>query len=257
MNEILTRRFTVYLVDVHATVREDLARAIDDTRDLVVVGQTGSAAEALAETRTAEPDVVLVDLDTPDRDGIELVGALRAQLPRAKLLVLISVNDERRLTEALRAGAHGYLIKTEGYPVVFATMRGTVAGGAPISASIASVVAGALREPPVPEAGSELEALTESEWWVLQLLIAGVAREEISRSLDLSVADVQLLCERVHTKLGRESVLELTRRAGTRKKRGPPPAAAAASARVPGPRPPSLVDSVDEPDDEAPRPRRR
>ncbi len=257
MNEILATTITVYLVDVHPIVREDLARAINDARDLVVVGQTGSVAGALTETRTAKPDVVLIDLDTLAHDGLALVSALRAQLPTAKLLVLISGDNERRLSEALRAGAHGYLTRTAGHPEILEGIRWIVVGGAPISVSIANVVARALREPPVREAGSELEALTEPEWWVLQMLIAGVARKEIGQRLDLSATDVQLLCDSVHTKLDHESLVELTWMAQARKKRGPPPAAAAAVAGVPGPRPPSLVDAVDEPDDEPPRPPRR
>jgi DNA-binding NarL/FixJ family response regulator len=146
MTEVFARTITVYLVDVHPIFREDLAHAIDRARNLVVVGQAGTAAGALAETRTAQPDVVLVDLDTPDRDGIELVGALRAELPAAKLLVLIPGDDEIRVAEAMRAGAHGYLLKTAEPQEVLESIRGIIAEEAPIPVSFADVVPRALRE---------------------------------------------------------------------------------------------------------------
>src|SRR5438067_5933915 len=112
MGEAALNRIKIVLIDDHPIVREGFARAIADEPDMEIVGQAGTAAEALRETMTSRPDVVLVDLNIPDRDGIELLGALRAQLPTAKLLVLSGYDDEFRVAEALRAGAQGYLVKT-------------------------------------------------------------------------------------------------------------------------------------------------
>src|SRR6185437_8193048 len=105
MAEPSLSRIKIYLIDDHPIVREGFARAISDEHDMEVVGQAGTAADALRETLTTKPDVVLVDLQIPDRDGIELLGALRAQLPATKLLVLSAYDDEFRVAEALRAGA--------------------------------------------------------------------------------------------------------------------------------------------------------
>src|SRR4051794_24818280 len=105
-------KIQIYIIDDHPIVREGFARAISDEPDMVVVGQAGTAGDTLKDTTTIKPDVVLVDLNIPDRDGIELLGALRAQLPNAKLMVLSGYDDEFRVAEALRAGAQGYLVKT-------------------------------------------------------------------------------------------------------------------------------------------------
>ena len=97
MLESSPTRIRIYLIDDHPIVREGFARAIEDEPDMVVIGQAGTAAEALKDAMTLSPDVALVDLNIPDRDGIELPGALRAQLPHAKLLVLSGYDDEYRV----------------------------------------------------------------------------------------------------------------------------------------------------------------
>ena len=89
MQDSSTRKVRVYLIDDHPIVREGFARALADAPDIVVVGQADTAAEALKGAPFASPDVLLVDLNMPDRDGIELVGALHARLPDVKLLVQI------------------------------------------------------------------------------------------------------------------------------------------------------------------------
>src|SRR5262249_54117985 len=83
-------RIRVYLIDDHPIVREGFVRTLADEPDIEVVGHSGTAAEALTDTLALRPNVVLVDLSIPDRDGIELLAALRAQLPSSKLLVLSS-----------------------------------------------------------------------------------------------------------------------------------------------------------------------
>src|SRR3954465_564315 len=99
MAEISPNRIKIYLIDDHPIVREGFARAIADEHDMSVVGQAGTAADSLKETVAIKPDVVLVDLNIPDRDGTELLGALRAQLPTTKLLVLSGYDDEFRVAE--------------------------------------------------------------------------------------------------------------------------------------------------------------
>lgn len=125
---MLARTITVYLVDVHPIVREDLAWAIEAEPDLILIGQTGSAIVALEETGIAKPDVVLVDLDLPDTDESELVTELLAQLPSTKLLVMIT-GYELSLHEVRRAGAHGFLFKSTARPKIIESVRRVIADG--------------------------------------------------------------------------------------------------------------------------------
>ncbi|WP_437659172.1 response regulator [Sorangium sp. So ce1182] len=177
MAETPASKLRIYLVDDHPVVREGFARALSDEPDLVVVGQAGTAADALRETASCEPDVVLVDLNLPDRDSIELLGALRAQLPQAKLLVLSGHDDEVRVAEALRAGAQGYLVKTSKLEELIEGIHRIATGSAPRSSSLAGTVVRAMRKP-ASEGSGGLDALTPRQRLVLRLLTAGVSTRE-------------------------------------------------------------------------------
>ena len=204
-------RINIYLIDDHPIVREGFARAIADEHDMEVIGQAGTAAEALTDMLTLHPDVVLVDLNIPDRDGIELLGALRAQVPSAKLLVLSGYDDEFRVAEALRAGAQGYLVKTSRLEEVIDGIRRIVTGGAPLSARIAGAVVRAMRKPVGAEGTGGLEALTPRERQVLRLLAAGVSTRDTAARLTISPKTVETHRVRIYAKLGCKSAVELTR----------------------------------------------
>jgi len=211
MADSTARQVRVYLIDDHPIVREGFARALADEPDIVIVGQADTAADALKEAPFTSPDVILVDLNMPDRDGIELLGALRAQLPAAKLLVLSGYDDEFRVAEALRAGAQGYLVKTSRLEEVIDGIRRIVVGGAPLSPRIAGAVVRAMRKPAGPEGGGGLEALTPRERQVLRLLAAGVSTRETAARLTISPKTVETHRVRIYAKLGCKSAVELTR----------------------------------------------
>jgi DNA-binding NarL/FixJ family response regulator len=142
MREDSPGTISVYLLDADPVVREELARAISAARGLELLGQARHAAGALEETALFEPDVILVDLDLAlvEQGGVNLVGLLRAQVPAMRVLIVTSVDDEARLTAALRAGACGYLIETAGDEEIAEAIRWAHAGGAPLSVSIADAV---------------------------------------------------------------------------------------------------------------------
>lgn len=210
MPEAPANKLQVYLIDDHPVVREGFARALTDEPDMNVVGQAGTAGDALRETAQLKPDVVLVDLNIPDRDGIELIGALRAQLPNAKLLVLSCYDDEFRVAEALRAGAQGYLVKTSKLEEVVDGIRRIAVGGAPLSPRIAGAVVRAMRKP-AGEGSGGLDALTPRERQVLRLLAAGVSTRETAARLTISPKTVETHRVRIYAKLGCKSAVELTR----------------------------------------------
>ena len=210
MPESAASKLHIYLIDDHPVVREGFARALADEPDMSVVGQAGTAGDALRETGQLKPDVILVDLNIPDRDGIELIGALRAQLPNAKLLVLSCYDDEFRVAEALRAGAQGYLVKTSKLEEVVDGIRRIAVGGAPLSPRIAGAVVRAMRKP-AGEGSGGLDALTPRERQVLRLLAAGVSTRETAARLTISPKTVETHRVRIYAKLGCKSAVELTR----------------------------------------------
>lgn len=210
MREATLSRITVYLIDDHPIVRDAFASAIADEPDLVLVGQAGTASDALRETMATRPEVVLVDLNIPDRDGVELLGALRAQLPDTKLLVLSGYDDDFRVAEALRAGAQGYLVKTSRIEEVIDGIRRVAAGGSPLSAGIAGAVVKAMRKPTAGGAVG-MDALTTRERQVMQMLASGVSTRETAARLTISPKTVETHRVRVYAKLGCKNAVELTR----------------------------------------------
>ncbi|MBK9260848.1 MAG: response regulator transcription factor [Polyangiaceae bacterium] len=205
-----TNTIRVYLIDDHPVLRESLARALDAEPGMAVAGQAGTATEALREIPAVKPDVVLVDLNIPDRDGMELLVALRTQNPTTKLLVLSGYDDEYRVAEALRAGAQGYLVKTAEVAEVIDGIRRISRGEAPLSQRIAGAVVRAMRKP-APEGAGGLDALTPRERQVLRLLATGSSTRETAARLTISPKTVETHRVRIYQKLGCKSAVELTR----------------------------------------------
>jgi CheY-like chemotaxis protein len=102
-----TNTIHVFLIDDHPVLRESLARALNAESGMLVVGQAGTAGQALYEIPAAKPDVVIVDLNIPDRDGIELLMVLHAQHPSLKLLVLSGYDDEYRVRRLYELALRG------------------------------------------------------------------------------------------------------------------------------------------------------
>jgi DNA-binding NarL/FixJ family response regulator len=234
----------VYVIDDHAVLREGFALALEAEPGMTVVGHAGTGAEALKEVTSLKPDVILVDPNMPDRNGIEMLAALRVQVPTSRLLVLGCYDDELRVAEMLRAGAQGYLVKTSELAEVIDGIRCIARGGAPLSHRIAGAVVRAMRRP-APESTGGLDALTPRERQVLRLLAAGTSTRETAARLDLSPKAVETYRGRIYAKLGCQSTVELTRR-WNRRYGGKPSAVAAmlVPARPPNRPLPPMADAV-------------
>lgn len=200
----------IYLIDDHPVVREGFARAVADEPDMKVVGQAATASEGLAEAKDVHPDIVLVDLNLPDRDGPELIAALREAIPEAKLVVVSGYDDDYRVAEALRAGAHGYLVKTSTLSELIDGIRTAASGGTPLSARLADAVLRAMRKPGKHNSGT-IEALTAREVQVLRLFATGLSTREVAANLGISPKTVETHRIRIYEKLGCKSVVDLTR----------------------------------------------
>jgi len=200
----------VFLIDDHPVVREGFARAVADEPDMAIAGQASTAAEALEKVALVKPDVVLVDLHLPDRDGPELISALRAALPEAKLVVVSGYDDDYRVAEALRAGAHGYLLKTSSLSELIDGIRVAAKGGTPLSAPLTDAVLRAMRRNKKPGSGT-IDALTAREIQVLRLFATGLSTREVAQNLGISPKTVETHRIRIYEKLGCKSIVDLTR----------------------------------------------
>jgi DNA-binding NarL/FixJ family response regulator len=161
------------------------------------VGTLAAGRDAL---RSARPALLLTDLGLPDGSGIELI---RAAADAGVLPLVITVfGDEEHVVAAIRAGALGYLLKSESQAEIATALREIAGGGSPISPAIARYLLGAVRGVPrAPAANADTPALSERELEVLRAIVKGFTYDEIARLLEISSATVATHVRRIYRKL--------------------------------------------------------
>jgi NarL family two-component system response regulator LiaR len=183
------------LVDDHEMVRAGLRTFLGLQADMEVVGEAGSAEQALALVPGLAPDVVLLDLVLPGMSGVEAVRRLRAAHPVVKVVVLTSFAGEDAVLSAIRAGAAGYLLKDVGPAELAEALRVVHAGGAPLHPAVAATVMHSVAEP-------VRDPLTPREHEVLRLLARGLSNRLIAREFALSEKTVKAHVSAILSKLG-------------------------------------------------------
>lgn len=176
----------VALVDDHAMVRQGLQQLLAGVEDIEVVGTAGSGREAITMVRDAAPDVVLMDLQMPDLDGVGATRAIVAADDSVQVVVLTSFSDRDRIVAALDAGAVGYLLKDADPEDLIAGIRAAARGESPLHPKAARqllTARTAARGGPVD--------LTPREVEVLSLVRQGLANKQIARRLGISERTVK------------------------------------------------------------------
>jgi DNA-binding NarL/FixJ family response regulator len=171
-------------------VRAGLATLLDATDDIVVVGQAGDGQAAVEAARHTLPDVVLMDLSMPVLDGVAATRQVLADRPEVKVVVLTSFSDRDRVTEALSAGAIGYLLKDCDPAELLAAVRSAAAGHVPLDPRVARVLL------PTGESRPQ-DNLSPREIEVLRLVAQGLANKQIGRRLGITERTVKAHLGRV------------------------------------------------------------
>ena len=197
----VARRRRVLLVDDHPIVRQGLRRMIEQEPDLEVCGEAGGPGEASQLLRELQPDVVVVDLSLREGDGIEIVKEVRAQYPAIKVLVL-SMHDEMIYAERLLgAGASGYLMKHAASDQFLVALRRVLAGATYVSEAVGSRMIQKFATGRDPGAASPVDALSNRELQILQMIGRGLSTRQMAESLKLSVKTVESHRQRIKRKL--------------------------------------------------------
>jgi two-component system, NarL family, invasion response regulator UvrY len=195
------------LVDDHAVVREGYRRLLERRRDLQIDAEAATAADALEAFRRVEPDVVVLDLALPDMGGIELIGRLFQRNARARILVFSMHRDPLFASQALRAGALGYVTKSCAPEVLIQAVYQVAARRRVLSPDIAPDLALAL----LSEVDNPIDALSPREFEVLRMLLDGLSADEIGVGLHISPKTVQNTHYQIKAKLGVKSDIDLMR----------------------------------------------
>ncbi len=215
MVDVSESRIRVVLVDDDGLVRTGLRLILGGAPDIEVVGEASDGIEAVDVVSSTRPDVVLMDIRMPHRDGLEATRLLVGSGDPARIVVLTTFDADDMVLQALRAGAAGFLLKdTEPHRLVESVRL--VAAGEPIlspsvTAQLISHVAAPAAEPDGREAAarSRLDLLTDREREVALAIGRGLTNAEISRTLYLSVPTVKAHVSRILDKLGADNRVQI------------------------------------------------
>jgi DNA-binding NarL/FixJ family response regulator len=195
------------LVDDHAVVREGYRRLLERRPDLRIEAEAADAAEAYRLFRDTAPDVVILDLALPDMGGVELTRRLVQRDPQARILAFSMHRDPLFASQALRAGALGYVTKSCAPDVLIKAVYQVAARQRVLSPDIAPDLALALLDDP----DNPVADLTPREFEILRLLLDGKSAEEIGAALHISPKTAQNCHYQIKAKLGVKSDIELVR----------------------------------------------
>ena len=179
-------KIPVALVDDHALVRLGLKTLINDQADMEIVGEAGSAAEAVQMVGQVHPQVVLMDIRLPGEGGLEAARQIAFRYPETRVVMLTSFADEDLVMSAIRAGAVGYLLKEVGNEEVLRGIRAAAQGNSVMDAATTSRLFARVRASERKEDEDAFRDLTEREMGVLFEVAQGKTNAEIAQSLNLS-----------------------------------------------------------------------
>ncbi|ANH68074.1 response regulator transcription factor [Mitsuaria sp. 7] len=206
----------VLICDDHRIVREGIKQILAEASDLRVMGEAANGPEAIQQVRAgaaagAGPDVVLLDIAMPQRDGLDILKALRSEFPKLPVLMLSTYPDRQYAVRSLKLGAAGYLNKSADSEQMIDAVRTVARGRRFITPSVAEHLAAAIGDGVAADDGVPLhEVLSHREHQVFQMLVAGRSVGEIAEQLVLSSNTVSTYRARILEKTGVRNDVELT-----------------------------------------------
>ena len=192
----------VLIADDHTVVRKGIRALLETEPGITVVGEAADGEDAIHKALALKPDVILMDLVMPKLDGVQAIKELREVLPEAKVLVLTSFAEDRRIVAAIEAGALGYLLKDSSPEDLVRAIREVHRGESSLHPKVAQQLIKKLRR---PAEEPEREELTARERKVLALIARGLSNREIAKELSISEPTVRTHVSNILRKLGLKS----------------------------------------------------
>ena len=190
---------SIVLIEDHAVYRESVCQAFESSDRYRCTGKFSNLEDALEVASTGlDANIILLDLGLPGMSGLEGIVLLRELLPDARIIVLTAFTDRKKVFDALRSGAHGYLIKSATATHLINALDEVTSGGTPLDPQIAGMVLDTFRQlRPI----SEEEKLSERECQILLLVADGMTKQQIAGELNISSHTVSAHLRRVFDKL--------------------------------------------------------
>lgn len=190
----------ILVADDHPIVRDGLVAILSTQPDFEVVGEAGNGPEAVERAMTLRPDVMLLDLEMPELDGVEVLRRLAQSNPDVRVIVFTAFDTDERILGAVQAGAQGYLLKGAPRKELFEAVRVVHAGGSLLQPVVASKLLRQVSHQ--SQAVPTVDALTPREVEVLRLLAQGLQNKEIAAQLVISERTVKFHVSSIMSKLG-------------------------------------------------------
>jgi DNA-binding NarL/FixJ family response regulator len=189
----------VLVVDDHPVVREGLMAVLEDTEDVQVVGEAGSAEEALTLVERSRADVVLLDLELPGMNGVDAIPGFSASAAHPRVIVLTAYDTEERVLASLKAGAAGYVLKGAPASEIAQAIRAVAGGGSYLTPRVAARVVAQVNTP------KRSSMLSARERQVLRLVARGRSNKQIARDLAITERTVKFHMTSIFNKLGADN----------------------------------------------------
>jgi len=200
----------ILVADDHPIVRSGLKRVIDEQPDMRVVAEASDGAEAVKKSLADEVDLAILDVSMPKTTGIQAADELHKRKPELKLLMLSMYDSEQFLFESLRAGASGYVLKSDADQDIVEAVRRTMRGQSFLYPSAVSTLVKEFVERGRPDE-EQFDVLTPRELQVLKLIAEAYTSKEIAQELVISLKTVERHRQNILDKLGMSDRVELTR----------------------------------------------
>ena len=186
-----SRKLRVLLAEDHLTVREGLKRLVNEQADMEIVAEAGDGREAARLAQELRPDVVVMDVSMPGWDGLKATERLSKVCPQVKVLALTRHADHGFLTEMLKAGASGYVLKQSASEELIRAVRAVAAGQQYLDPTVTAKVVGSYAGARANRGPGSQESVTGREEEVLRLIALGYSNKEIAGRLSISVKTVE------------------------------------------------------------------
>lgn len=186
--------FGILVVDDHPVMRDGLRAVIEQEPDMEVVGEAADGREAIEQFQRLLPDVMLIDLQMPDVDGLQAITTIRSEFPDATIIVLTTFPGDARVVRAFTLGATSYLLKTARRDEIIKAVRGALSGRHTVAPEVAQEIASHTGQ----------ERLTEREIGVLKLVAEGRSNRDIADALCISEDTVKARMKSIMGKLSAE-----------------------------------------------------
>jgi DNA-binding NarL/FixJ family response regulator len=194
-------RLRVFLLDDHELVRRGFAAILTSEEGFEVVGEAGTAAEAIARIPAAQVDVAVLDVRLPDGDGVDVCREVLSQCPEVRCLLVTSFSDDEALFASVMAGASGYLLKTASASELIDAVHKVGGGGSLLDPTLTTSLLERLRRGPFKE-DERIASLSKQERKILELVADGLTNRQIAEQVFLAEATVKNYVSNILSKLG-------------------------------------------------------